>query len=141
MKSTVHFKNMIKAYLDSRAKEDELFAASYAKAGKNIDSCITYILNTVRKSGCNGFTDDEIYSMAVHYYDEDNIETGQSFDCRAVINHVVELTAAEKEQARQEAIKRATDEAYSKFTQPKKKATVHKTETAGQPNLFNLFEP
>ena len=26
------------------------------------------------RSGCKGFADEEIYSMAVHYYDEDDIE-------------------------------------------------------------------
>ncbi|MBP9481471.1 MAG: hypothetical protein KBF15_08460, partial [Parabacteroides sp.] len=40
----------------------------YSKPEKNIDDCVTYILNEVKKSGCNGFADDEIYSMAVHYY-------------------------------------------------------------------------
>lgn len=32
-------KEAIKAYLDDRAKNDELFAKSYAKANKNIDEC------------------------------------------------------------------------------------------------------
>jgi len=71
MKSTEHFKNTIKAYLDKRANEDELFAISYAKGNKNLDDCVTFILNEVKKSGCNGFADDEIYSMAVHYFDEE----------------------------------------------------------------------
>ena len=64
MKGTKDFKATIQAYLEERAKTDELFAVSYAKADKNIDDCITYILNEVRRSGCNGFNDDEIYSMA-----------------------------------------------------------------------------
>ena len=74
MDTTPHFKRTIQAYLSQRAAEDILFAATYKKAGKNINDCCTYILNEVQKSGCNGFTDGEIYSMAVHYYDEDNIE-------------------------------------------------------------------
>lgn len=64
MKGTKEFKATIQAYLEERTKTDELFAVSYAKADKNIDDCITYILNEVRRSGCNGFNDDEIYSMA-----------------------------------------------------------------------------
>lgn len=35
--------------------EDELFAAKYDNPDKNIDDCVTYILNWVQKSGCNGF--------------------------------------------------------------------------------------
>jgi hypothetical protein len=139
MKSTEHFKNTIKAYLDKRASEDALFAITYAKDNKNIDDCITYILNTVQKSGCNGFTDDEIHSMSVHYYDEDNIETGKPISCRVVVNHSVELTEAEKEEARKDAMQRATNEAYAKITQPQKKTVAKQTEFASQPNLFNLF--
>lgn len=39
MKGTEHFKQAIKAYLDERAKTDELFAVSYAKENKNLDDC------------------------------------------------------------------------------------------------------
>ena len=45
MKATDHFKRTIQAYLDNRAAEDELFAVSYRKEGKNIDDCSTYRLN------------------------------------------------------------------------------------------------
>ena len=138
MKSTVNFKNAIKAYLDNRASEDKLFAITYAKANKNMDDCITYILNEVKRSGSNGFTDDEIYSMAVHYYDEDNINVGSPINCHVVVNHTVELTAEEKEEARQKAIKRATDEVYNTIMQPNKKKSAQKTETNNQPNLFNF---
>ena len=120
MKSTAHFKNTIKTYLDNRASVDNLFAETYAKPNKNIDDCIIYILNEVRRSDCNGFADDEIYSMAVHYYDEDSVTAGKPVDCRIVVNHTVELTAEEKEEARQEAKTRATNEAYAKMTQTKK---------------------
>lgn len=43
-------------------------------------------------------------AMAVHYYDEDNIEIGKPINCRVAVNHVVELTEEEKAEARQEAI-------------------------------------
>lgn len=68
MKGTEQFKQTIKAYLDRRAIEDELFTSRYMNPQKNIDDCVTYILNRVRESGMNGFTDDEVYSMAIHYY-------------------------------------------------------------------------
>ena len=104
MKSTEHFKRTIQAYLQQRASEDRLFAESYRKEGKNIDDCITYILNEVQRSGCNGFTDGEIYSMAVHYYDEDDIEVGNPVSCQVSVNHIVELTEEEKAEARQRAV-------------------------------------
>lgn len=68
MKGTEHFKEVIKTYLDRKAEADVLFSFRYSKPEKNIDDCIQYILNTVRKSGCSGFSDEEIYSMAIHYY-------------------------------------------------------------------------
>ena len=136
MKGSNHFKNTIKAYLDQRAEQDVLFSFQYSKPEKNIDDCVTYILNEVKKSGCNGFADDEIYSMAVHYYDEDNIEVGKPMNAHVVVNHVVELTAEEKEQARKDAIQKAQDEAYKKMTQPVKRAK--KVALNPQPSLFDF---
>lgn len=63
MKGTELFKAAIQNYLEYRAMTDDLFAPRYANPAKNIDDCITYILNEVQKSGMNGFDDDEIYSM------------------------------------------------------------------------------
>lgn len=136
MKASNHFKNTIKAYLDQRAETDVLFSFQYSKPEKNIDDCVTYILNEVKKSGCNGFADDEIYSMAVHYYDEDNIEVGKPMNAHVVVNHVVELTEEEKEQARKDAIQKVQDEAYRKMTQPVKKAK--KVVLNPQPSLFDF---
>ena len=74
MKVSNHFKNTIQAYLDQRAASDPLFEWKYTNSpNKSIEECVTYILNTVQKSGCNGFHDDEIFSMAVHYYDYPNL--------------------------------------------------------------------
>jgi len=81
MKTTDHFKNTIKSYLDKRAQEDPLFAEKYSNEKKNINDCVTYILNTVQKTGCNGFTDDEVYGMAVHYYDEESVDIGKEISC------------------------------------------------------------
>lgn len=140
MKGTEHFKNVIQNYLDERAQYDELFAENYRKKDKDMDSCIQYILNTVKQSGCNGFSDDEIYSMAVYYFDEDNIDIGSPINAHvvAVVNQVVELTAEEKEQAHREAMQRAQEEAYRKMTQPTKKKAKTTVEATLQPSLFDL---
>ena len=135
MKGTKDFKATIQAYLEERAKTDELFAVSYAKAGKNIDDCITYILNEVRRSGCNGFNDDEIYSIALHYYDEDDIKVGSKISCQVVVNHTVELTDEEKAEARKAAILRFQQEQMDAMKRPKKAKQV--TTTISQPTLFD----
>ena len=136
MKSTAYFTRTILTYLEQRASVDPLFAQSFAKLDKNIDDCCTYILNEVQKSGCNGFTDDEVYSMAVHYYDEENIEVGRPIDARIAVNHVVELTEDEKQQARQDAIQKAQNDVYNKMMQPKKKTTAKQTANTNQLSLF-----
>lgn len=84
------FKAVIKAYLDDRASNDELFAATYAKQGKSLDECCNYILHEVQKSGQNGFADEEIFGMAVHYYDEDDIKDVKPINARVVVNHHVD---------------------------------------------------
>lgn len=140
MKVSAPFKNAIQSYLEQRAEYDELFARSYRNPLKNIEDCITYILNEVQKSGYNGFDDDEVFSMAVHYYDEADIEIGKPIDCKVVVNHHVELTEEEKAQARRDAIKRAEDEAYAKLKQQREKATAKRTATVqqSQPSLFDF---
>ena len=136
MKSTAYFTRTILTHLEQRATVDPLFAQSFANISKNIDDCCTYILNEVQKSGCNGFTDDEVYSMAVHYYDEENIEVGKPIDSRIMVNHVVELTEDEKQQARQDAIQKAQNDAYNNMMQPKKKTTAKQIANTNQLSLF-----
>lgn len=87
MKGSNYFKNVIQDYLNSQAEKDELFAKSLTKENKNIDDCITYILNQVKASGCNGFADEEVFQMAMHYYDEDELEIGKPINARVVVNH------------------------------------------------------
>lgn len=126
MKGTEEFKRTIQEYLEGRAETDVLFANVYTKENKNIDDCVTYILNTVHKSGCNGFADDEIFSMAVHYYDEDKIDIGGKINAQVVVNRHVELTEEEKRAARANAIKRLEDEnaaALRKKQEKKRKET------------------
>lgn len=139
MKGTEHFTRTIAEYLNQRAMTDPLFAPYLQKPNKNIGECITYILNEVQKSGCNGFDDDEIYSMAVHYYDEDNIEVGKPTPCQVTVNHVVELTEEEKAEARQEAIKQyqreELDKLQKRYERPKK---AESADIQPQPSLFDF---
>ena len=139
MKGTEHFTRTIAEYLNQRAMADPLFAPNLMKPNKNIEECITYILNEVQKSGCNGFDDDEIFSMAVHYYDEDNLEIGKPTNSQVMVNHMVELTEEEKAEARQEAIKQYQREELVKLQS--RNARVKKTENVAthvQPSLFDF---
>lgn len=71
-------KDVIKNYLDERAAKDKLFAKTYAKNTKSIDECFKYICSEVAKKrkgeSCIALSDDEVFGLAVHYYDEDDIK-------------------------------------------------------------------
>ena len=134
-KGTRAFNETIKAYLEERAENDALFAAKFANPSKSVEDCVTYILNSVQKSGCNGFENDEIFGMATHYYDEEEIEVGKPINCQVVVNHTVELTEEEKEQARQDAINKLRDEEMAKMRRPK---TTEKKAQDVQPSMFDL---
>lgn len=139
MKATEHFKQTIKTYLDERAKNDELFAVSYAKENKNMDDCVTFILNQVKRSKCMGLTDEEVYSLAVHFFDEDDIEIGNPIGCNVIVNHTVELTDEEKAQARQEALKEYQAEQLRKMQKRTNKPKTPKAQPEiTTPSLFDF---
>ena len=138
MKGTDHFKRTIQMYLEQRAAEDELFDKNYRNPAKNIDDCITYILNYVQKSGCNGFSDGEIYGQAVHYYDENEIEVGKPIQCQIAVNHVVELTAEEKAEARQQAIRQYQDEELRKMQNRQRARAAKPQKPQVEPSLFDF---
>ena len=133
MKGTDHFKRTIQMYLEQRAEEDTLFAKKYRNPAKNIDECVTHILNYVQKSGCSGFTDGEIFGQVIHYYEENEIEVGKPMNCQVVVNHVVELTEEEKAEARQNAVRRYQEEELRKL-QNRNRPSARK-ETHPQPSL------
>ena len=123
-------------YLEQRAEEDALFAKKYRNPAKDMDECVTHILNYVQKSGCNGFTDGEIFGQAIHYYEENEIEVGKPMNCQVVVNHVVELTEEEKAEARQNAARRYQEEELRKL-QNRNRPPARKV-TQSQPSLFDL---
>lgn len=82
------FKDAIKQYLDKRAMEDTLFAEAYKREGKTIDECVNYILCEVQKiakKGMAAMTDDEVFGMAVHYYDEADVKADKKVSANVVI--------------------------------------------------------
>lgn len=137
-KGSIAFTDTIRQYLEQRAENDALFAVKFANPSKSVEECVTYIINDVYKSGCNGFENEEIFGKAIHYYEENEIEVGNTINCQVVVNHTVELTEEEKEQARKDAIERLRQEEMAKMRKPihPKKAT-EKTQDV-QPSLFEF---
>lgn len=81
MTNMTDFEKVIKAHLDETAKKDKLFAKTYKKANKSIENCCKYIMGEAQKRKSGNFAaipDDEVYGMAIHYYDEDDIVVGEA---------------------------------------------------------------
>lgn len=135
MNGTQAFQDTIAQYLMGRAEKDPMFAVKLANPSKTMEQCCQFIIGEVKKSGCCGFTDDEIFGWAMHFWDEPEIEVSETVNCRVVVNHVVELTAEEKEKARQGAINKLRDEEMAKMRRPK--TTETKTQDV-QPSLFDF---
>lgn len=90
MQGSEQFIAVIQHHLQGVAAGDAIFAKKLENPDKSINDCITYICNTVQKSGKNGFADAEIYGMAIHYYDEEKIEVGKPVSGRVVVNHMTD---------------------------------------------------
>lgn len=138
MNGTQAFQDTIAQYLMARAEKDPMFAVKLANPSKTMEQCCQFIIGEVKKSGCCGFTDDEIFGWAMHFWDEPEIEVSETANCRVVVNHVVELTEDEKAQARQDAIDRLRNEEMAKMrkpTQPKKA-----TESKNKVEQLSLFD-
>lgn len=89
MKASEQFKISIENYLNETAQSDTAFAVSLKKASKNIDSCINYIGGEVKKTGLCAFADQEIFEMAVKYYNDDSISETPKINFKAVVNQPV----------------------------------------------------
>lgn len=78
MAKFMKFEEAIENYLKKLADTDELFAKTFAKKNKNLRGCCNYIMSEAQKAAkggrCVALSDDEVYNLAVHYYDEDDIK-------------------------------------------------------------------
>lgn len=129
------FHKAIKTYLDERAKTDELFAKSYAKKGKSINECCKYIMGEARKRGtavC--MTDEEVYGLAVHYYDEDDIKINPVRETAKVKTQQSEAEKKAVKQSAEIASKKSAEIARKKSAEPE----PQKKERYIEGNLFEF---
>jgi predicted solute-binding protein len=69
------------------------------------------VMKCAKDGACNGYSDEEVFGWAVHYYDEDDIKNIKPVSGKAIVNHSVELTEDDKKEAKAEAMKEAIAEA------------------------------
>lgn len=110
MKPSDHFKETIKQHLIKTANEDPEFykALSEKDNGKSLDSCINYIFTKVKEIGAQGYTDEEIFGLAVLYYKSKDLKKIDPIKLKVVVNHKPELSEEElealKKQVREDAM-------------------------------------
>lgn len=104
MKPSNSFKTAIKNHLEKRAADDQLFAETYKKENKNIDECCNYVMKCAKDGGASGYTDEEVFGWAVHYYDEDDIKNIKPISGKVIVNHSVELSEEDIAEAKQKAM-------------------------------------
>ena len=90
MKASDQFKTVIEKYLSETAFTDTAFATHFAKASKNLESCMSYIFSEVKKTGLCAFDNQEIFDMALRYYADDTIGKPAEIQCKVVVNQPAE---------------------------------------------------
>ena len=133
----------IKTYLDNRAATDNLFAKKYANPKKSIKECCEYITGEAYARAKNGMaviSDEEVYGMAVHYYDEENIEIRKAPRSRTEAQQPT-LTTEQQEELRKQAEKeyKAKVKADLELKEIERKSKLREKKKA-QPQMASLFD-
>lgn len=113
-------------YLMERAKTDSSVANNLKKEKKSLNECWDYVLSEVAKTmyrsgnfGCAAGDDEELFGLAVHYYDEDEIKF-EPFKGAKVVD------ASKQEQDKKEE---APKEEKSEVEQPLKEVKQNRVKT------------
>ena len=104
------FQQAIKEHLDKMAAQDEVFAVKYADKceaePESIKKCCSYIIDQVQKNYKQGnsavLTNDEVFGMAMHYYDENIAPPKVASNCTVIMSKE-QLTPEDEEAIRREA--------------------------------------
>ncbi|EOZ2853500.1 PcfK-like family protein [Listeria monocytogenes] len=116
------FYDAIKEYLDTYAKSNPQFAEKYSNPKKSIEKCCEFIVSEVQKMNVKGLDDGEVYYLARHYYEEENLDFKEGISCKVVVNKAVELTPEEIEKAKQDALEEIKAEEMDRIQKEKEAA-------------------
>lgn len=113
-----NFQELILAHLNTLT--NPVVIAKINSCGKTLDGCQAFITGEMRKrqqGGCAVASDQEVYGMAVHFFEEDSITEKQA-----------EVKAVAKFESKPKAVE--------KKEEPKKAAVVKDGQIEGQLSLF-----
>lgn len=124
---TKGFIEAIRKWVDEEKERDPMFAKTVdGKPKKTVEGACNYVLSQAKASKQCGYSDDEVYGMVRHFFDEDDIkDPGDQNVQRIVINEHVELSESEKEEAKAEAVRQYKEE-LRKAEQMKAEAEAQK---------------
>lgn len=113
-KASKEFREVIRKELTRRAEADAAFAEKFENPSKSVNECCEYIASEVFRRKVNMVREEEIFGLAVHYYDEAGIEFKPAPDGRVVVpanaeevaRAVEALTSEEKEELKRKAEER-----------------------------------
>lgn len=145
------FEQRIGEWLTQARKEDATFDKKVAESKKDVQGCCNYILSVVKESKQCGYDDAEIYGMARHYFDEDDIkDPGKQSVQRIIVTGHIDLTESERMEAKQQAVEEykaelrkadAAKQAKAEQEEKERKARLlekRKSENDGQLDLFGF---
>lgn len=139
MKENKQFEGRIGKYLSSLADSDVLFAKKFGNPKKSVEECCQYIITSVKESERSAFTDEEIFGMAVHYYEEENPgKIDKSINCTVKMSGEG-LSETEKEEVKKQAMEEYKKTCINKFKENLSKVRQRKpvmTEEDPLPSLF-----
>lgn len=143
MKSSNAVMDVVRNYMEERCASDPILAIKYANPAKSIEKALNYVASEVQKSGLTIMDSDSVFSLILHYYDE-NLEDVPNVNCKIAV--AKELTDTERAEAKEQAMEQYKEEqlrelrrqSQPKATPPKHTITAPKAgeEINVQPNLF-----
>jgi hypothetical protein len=77
------FERAIGIYLNNLAMTDASFKKKFENPSKNLKDCCTFIINEIKKKQGQAFTDETVYGIALHYYDEE-VKVGTRANCEII---------------------------------------------------------
>ena len=97
---------LILKYIDANASEE--LKKKIESSEKDIKDCVSWIAESVREravNGCAAVADDEVYGLAIHYFEEDDIkklEERQDYPKTVYEKKVEKAVKEEKKKAQKE---------------------------------------
>lgn len=137
MEASENFIKCIAEYLQREGERDAAFAQKMAEhPEKNAEAVCNYILHEVSQSRQCGYADEEVFGMAKHFIDEDELtDPGTKNSVQRVVTNVhVELSEQDRAEAKRKAEKAYREELERKAAE-KERARQEREEVERQKRI------